>query len=67
MSWSSVLPWASQVCIFLAALGGLIKSRQNANKLVNIHLQLNSRLDELIKAANAQGRQDERNSLNPRK
>jgi len=38
------------------------KGEQNANKLVEIHLQLNSRLDELIKASKAQGRIDERDS-----
>lgn len=41
----------------IAAVAALIVSLR---KLNDIHLSMNSRLDELVKASNAQGRQDER-------
>ena len=45
----------------LIALGSLITSIHNGQKINDVHLSLNSRLSELLKASLAQGRQDERN------
>jgi hypothetical protein len=59
----------SQVVIFITAVAGFVKawqgkklSAENGAKLIDIHLTMNSRLDELIKASRAQGRQEERDS-----
>jgi hypothetical protein len=46
----------------LVALGGAILGFINRGKIKEIHLSINSRLDELIKASVAQGRQEERDS-----
>jgi hypothetical protein len=45
----------------ILALAALITSIHNGQKINDVHLSLNSRLSELLKASLAQGRQDERN------
>jgi hypothetical protein len=44
----------------ILALAALITSIHNGQKINDVHLSLNSRLSELLKASLAQGRQDER-------
>ena len=46
----------------IAAIAALIVSIHNANRIQDVHLSLNSRLDQLVNASLAQGRQDERDS-----
>jgi|HubBroStandDraft_6_1064221.scaffolds.fasta_scaffold191394_5 hypothetical protein len=46
----------------LIATAALIASLRNGNKIQDVHLSLNSRLSELVVAAKAQGRQDERDA-----
>jgi hypothetical protein len=43
-------------------LASLVLGIINKGKISDVHLSLNSRLDQLIKASLAQGRQDERDS-----
>lgn len=45
----------------ILALAALITSLRNSKRIQEVHLTLNSRLTELVKASLAQGRQDERN------
>jgi len=44
----------------ILALAALMTSIKNGQKIQDVHLSLNSRLSELLKASLAQGRQDER-------
>ena len=46
----------------LLAAAALVASLRNGNKIQDVHLSLNSRLSELVIAAKAQGRQDERDA-----
>jgi hypothetical protein len=46
----------------LLAAAAFISSLHNASKIQSVHLSLNSRLTELVNAAKAQGRQDERDA-----
>lgn len=55
------LPIAAVVAPTLAALGSTLVSLHNKRQIREVHLSLNSRLDALIRASNAQGRIDERN------
>jgi hypothetical protein len=50
----------------LVALAALITSVRNGDKIREVHLSLNSRLTELVKASKAQGRQDERDETQNR-
>jgi hypothetical protein len=43
-------------------VAALIMSIRNGNKIHDVHVGINSRMDELVKASKAQGRQDERDS-----
>ncbi len=45
----------------LVALAAFVVGWWNKNAIQNVHLSINSRMDQLLAAANAQGRQDERN------
>jgi hypothetical protein len=47
----------------LVAIGNLITSLHNGDKITDVHRSLNSRLTQLVAASNAQGRQDERDSV----
>jgi hypothetical protein len=47
----------------ILAAAALVASLRNGSKIQSVHLSLNSRLSELVIAAKAQGRQDERDSL----
>ena len=51
----------------ILSLAALLASIRNGNKIQDVHLSLNSRLSELITAARAQGRQDERDSSDKEK
>jgi len=44
----------------LAALGATWASLRNANKIQEIHLSINSRMDQLINASRSVGAQEER-------
>jgi hypothetical protein len=46
----------------LLAGAALIAAIRNGAKIQSVHLSLNSRLTELVTAAKAQGRQDERDA-----
>jgi hypothetical protein len=46
----------------IASVAALIMSIRNGNKIHDVHVGINSRMDELVKASKAQGRQDERDS-----
>jgi hypothetical protein len=46
----------------IAALAALIVALKTKAKVADVHLSINSRMDELVAAAKAQGRQDERDS-----
>ena len=46
----------------LAALAALINSIRNGKALNQIHLTMNGRLDQLLKAAQAQGKVDEQDA-----
>ena len=46
----------------LLAAAALVASIHNGNKIQDVHLSINSRMDQLVKASKAQGRQDERDS-----
>ena len=46
----------------LLGIAQLISSIRNGSQIRGVHLSLNSRLTELVTAAKAQGRQDERDS-----
>jgi hypothetical protein len=46
----------------LLAAAAFVQSLRNGNKIQDVHLSLNSRLSELVIAAKAQGRQDERDA-----
>jgi hypothetical protein len=46
----------------LLGIAQLISSMKNGSKIEGVHLSINSRMDELVRAAKAQGRQDERDS-----
>jgi hypothetical protein len=44
----------------LLGVASLIASIKNGEKIEGVHVSINSRMDQLLRAANAQGRQDER-------
>jgi len=44
------------------AFGAIAVGLYNAHKIQRVHISLNSRLSQLLRAAKAQGRQDERDS-----
>ena len=46
----------------VAATAALIMSIRNGSKIQQVHIGINSRMDELVKASKAQGRQDERDA-----
>ena len=46
----------------IASLAALIVSIRNGSKIQQVHIGINSRMDELVKASKAQGRQDERDA-----
>jgi hypothetical protein len=46
----------------IVGAAALARSMLNASKINEVHLSLNSRLSELLIAAHAQGRQEERDS-----
>lgn len=46
----------------LLAAGALVASVRNGSKIQDVHLSINSRMDQLVAASKAQGRQDERDS-----
>jgi len=46
----------------ILSLAAFVTSLRNGTKIQDVHLSLNSRLSELVIAAKAQGRQDERDS-----
>jgi hypothetical protein len=48
----------------IASVAALIVSIRNGNQIHEVHLGINSRMDELVKASKAQGRQDERDGRN---
>lgn len=60
MNLPLTLSTAAELVTALAAIGALVGSIHNRNAIQEVHLLVNSRLTELISAANAQGRQDER-------
>jgi hypothetical protein len=46
----------------ILSLAAFVTSLRNGSKIQDVHLSLNSRLTELVVAAKAQGRQDERDA-----
>jgi len=46
----------------IVSLGGLVLGLINRSKITEVHLSVNSRLDHLVIAAKAEGRQQERDS-----
>jgi hypothetical protein len=46
----------------LLGAAALVASIRNGNKIHDVHVGINSRMDELVKASKAQGRQYERDS-----
>jgi hypothetical protein len=46
----------------IVATAGLMASLNNADRINQVHLSINSRMDQLVAASKAQGRQDERDS-----
>ena len=46
----------------LLAAGSLVASIKNGARIQDVHLIINSRMDQLVKASKAEGRQDERDS-----
>jgi hypothetical protein len=46
----------------VVAMGGVVLGWINRGKINEVHLSINSRLDQLVKAAHAEGRQQERDS-----
>ena len=46
----------------LLAAAALVASIHNGNKIQDVHLSINSRMDQLVEASKAQGRQDERDA-----
>jgi len=46
----------------LLAAGSLVASIKNGARIQDVHLSINSRMDQLVQASKAQGRQDERDS-----
>ena len=55
MSYAEVFGLITQVIILITALAGLWRGVRNADHLHKIHLELNSRLTELIVASKAEG------------
>jgi hypothetical protein len=67
--WTTV----TQATILLTAIFGAVKAwqakkgaDQNKAAILEVHLSMNSRMDELIRASRAQGRQDERDDQKDR-
>jgi hypothetical protein len=46
----------------IASVAAVIMSIKNGTKIQEVHLGINSRMDELVRASKAQGRQDERDA-----
>lgn len=46
----------------LVGLAALVASIHNSAKIQAVHLSINSRMDQLVQASLAQGRQDERDA-----
>jgi hypothetical protein len=46
----------------LLGAAALVASIRNGTKIQDVHLSINSRMDQLVKASKAEGRQDERDS-----
>ena len=46
----------------IASVAALVMSIRNGTKIHDVHIGINSRMDELVKASKAQGRQDERDA-----
>jgi hypothetical protein len=65
MTWEQAEVISTAITAFgalVTAMLAWLESRANARKLIDIHLSINSRLDQLVKAARAEGRQEERDS-----
>jgi hypothetical protein len=52
MTWSDI----AQLITAVAALGALVSSLRNKQKIQDIHLSINSRMDQLLKATGAEQR-----------
>jgi hypothetical protein len=46
----------------ILSLASLIASLRNGSKIQDVHVSINSRMDQLVRASKAEGRQDERDS-----
>jgi hypothetical protein len=46
----------------ILAAAALVASIKTVNKIQEVHVGINSRMDQLVAASNAQGRQDERDA-----
>ena len=46
----------------IIAAGALVATIRNGGKIQSVHLSINSRMDQLVAASKAQGRQEERDA-----
>jgi|HubBroStandDraft_6_1064221.scaffolds.fasta_scaffold1330958_2 hypothetical protein len=58
------MEWTPIIVAIIVAVPPTILAIRNGDKLKEIHLTMNSRLDELVRASKAVGAQEERDSRN---